>query len=100
MAERIWLEIQRTTGVDVRKITAERSSPVGVAEGACPGCGTTPFLVQGSGITIHSNDIGKAAGRAKCCGDPVGYIYVKVETLFGLEEDFAMLVHGRARVYG
>jgi hypothetical protein len=95
-----WLEINRESGVDKRAVSATRGSPVGLADGACPGCGTVPFLIQGHGVEIHSRDVLKSPSTAKCCGDPVGYVYAQADTLFGLEEDFAVLVHGRARVYG
>jgi hypothetical protein len=94
-----WLEIQRSTGVDKRAVRSERGSPVGTADGACPGCGTEPFLVQGDGLRRHTHDTYRANGRSKCCGDAVGYLFAKTDTLFGLEEDDAVLRHGRARVY-
>lgn len=95
----VHLEIQRESGIDRRSVRSEPGAPVGVAEGACPGCGATPFLVHGEGLTRHTTDTYRANGRAKCCGDAVGYLYAKVDTLFGIEEDDAVLRFGRARVY-
>lgn len=94
---KVWLEIQRESGIDKRKI--DPSNTVGIVEGACPGCGAVPFYVQGTGTHKHSKDVLRANGISKCCGDPVGYIFAKVDTIFGLEEDMNVL-NGRARVYG
>jgi hypothetical protein len=97
---RLRLEIQRANGVDIRKVSPSTSEArYGCAEGACPGCGAIPFYVAGSGPTIHSRDTWRANGHAVCCGDPVGYLYAEVDTLFGTEEDRTMLEFGRARVY-
>jgi hypothetical protein len=93
---KIWIEIQRTTGVDDCEITADGTR--GIATGACPGCGATPFIVQGHGRHRHTRDTFRAGGKAMCCGDSIGYIYATTDTLFGLEEDEAVL-NGRARVY-
>lgn len=89
------LEIHRTTGIERRNIDPQ--GHVGVAEGACPGCGATPFLVQGQGAHAVNRDTLRANGIAKCCGDAVGYVFARVDTFFGLEEDIA--VRARARVY-
>lgn len=95
---KLWLEIQRTSGIDHRDIKPD--GVVGVASGICPGCGTEPFLVQGHGRSRHgSAHTYRAGATAKCCGDSVGFIFAQPETLFGLEEDEAVL-NGRARVYG
>lgn len=95
----IWLEINRSTGIDCREIKPD--GVAGIASGACPGCGASPFLVQGHGRSRNgSSDTYRAAGTAKCCGDAVGYIFAKVDTLFGLEEDEAVMLNGRSRVYG
>lgn len=92
----VWLEIQRATGTDRRQVMPNGTH--GIARGVCPGCGATPFMVQGHGRHRHTHDTFRAAGTAKCCGDSVGYIYAKANTLFGLEEDEVVL-NGRARVY-
>ena len=93
---KVWLEIQRLSGIERRVVKPEGTN--GIAEGACPGCGTAPFIIQGRGRHRHSRDTFRAAGTAICCGDSVGYIYAKTNTLFGLEEDEAVL-RGLARVY-
>lgn len=95
-----WLEIQRTTGIDRRDVHPLTENPaIGVADGACPGCGSTPFLVQGGNLRIDDRETYKADGRSRCCGDLVGYLFCATDTVFGLEEDRAVL-QARARVYG
>jgi hypothetical protein len=86
----IRLEIERLSGIDERTVSRD-----GIAAGACPGCGVEPFK-----IVTHPVDDGRAGARCVGCNDPVGWVYVTPETLFGEEEDRAVLVHGRARVYG
>ncbi len=99
---RFWLEIQRADGIDVREVNApvDLGEP-GLATGACPGCGCKRFLVRGSDLRPAGHDVLKANGRAVCCGDPVGYLFATVETVFGTKEDRNMLDkdHVRARVY-
>jgi hypothetical protein len=67
---------------------------------ACPSCGAAPCEVQGTGITHHNYDTYFAPAVARCCGNGIGTIEAKVDTFFGIEEDEAVLRHGRARVYG
>lgn len=95
---RIWLEIQRTAGIDHRDIKPEND--IGIADGACPGCNAEPFLVQGQGAERYTADTLRANGIAKCCGDPVGFIYAERDTIFGEEEDQNVTTFARARVYG
>jgi hypothetical protein len=65
----------------------------------CPHCGDAPCSVVGGGRSISDCDrYYLAAGRCLDCGGSLGEIRVYMETLFGLEEDEAVL-HGRARVY-
>lgn len=92
------LYIQRESGIDKRAITSTSGSPVGTAAGKCPGCGAEPFLVQGGNLRRKDDRTLMADGRCVACRDPVGYIYAKPDTLFGLEEDARML-NGRCRVY-
>lgn len=94
-----WLEIQRITGIDRRDVTPLPEGKLGLADGQCPGCGAEPFHVQGSDLESLSADTFRANGRAACCGDAVGYLYARRDTLFGAEEDRAMLTFGRPRVY-
>lgn len=98
---RFWLEIQRRDGIDRREVQPLREPKLGIAVGACPGCGAVPFHVQGGGMEPVDADTIRAQGRAACCGDPVGYLYARTPTIFGAEEDRAMLDkdHQRARVY-
>lgn len=93
-----YLEIQRQSGIDRRKIRPDGA--VGIADGECPGCGASPFLVRGGNLRrdVGSHDRYQADGHSVCCGDPVGYLYAEVDTIFGAEEDERVL-HGRARVY-
>lgn len=92
---RCWLEIQTTSGIDKRDV--KPGGEVGAAQGKCPGCAAEPFLVRGGNMRIHDDETWVANGRCVNCNDPVGYIYARVETVFGLEEDEA--VRQRARVY-
>lgn len=66
----------------------------------CPSCNTEPCDVRGTGITNHDYDTYYAPAKALCCDQPIGTIELKVDTFFGIEEDEAVLVHGRCRVYG
>lgn len=95
---RFWLEIQRRSGeIDKREI--EPSAIHGEAEGRCPGCGSLPFLVAGIGVESMGGGVFRAGGKCVGCDDSVGYIFAKEETLFGTEEDRAVLEFGRGRVY-
>lgn len=66
---------------------------------ACPACKETPLRVIGAGMEIASHDTYEAAGFCRVCGAPVGTIIATVPTIFGLEEDEAVLLSGRWRVY-
>ncbi len=94
---RYWLEIQRRDGIEQRRVTPD--GLVGIVDGRCPSCETSPFHVQTEPLSIHDRDTVRAGSWSVCCKEPVGYLYAKMNTLFGLEEDFAILKHGRARVY-
>ncbi len=102
MTSRFWLEVQRASGVERRDVKPpdEFGGP-GLVDGECPGCGCKRFLVRGSDLRPAGHDVVMSNGRAVCCGDPVGYLFGKVDTLFGAEEDRNMLDkdHVRARVY-
>lgn len=95
----VWLEINRTNGFERRQVRSEHGSVVGTVDGACPGCERTPFLVKGHGAQRHGERTLRAGVRCVDCGDPVGYVYARIGTIFGLEEDERVL-NGRARVYG
>lgn len=66
---------------------------------ACPGsgCKEVPAKVAGSGISHHDHDTYHAPARTLCCGAR-GELRTTVSTIFGIEEDEAVL-GGRTRVY-
>lgn len=100
---KVWLEIQRAAGIETREVTVHRDpffgSEHGIAEGACPGCKAQPFRIHGHGIERFGAETVRAGSRCMSCKDPVGWCYARPDTLFGLEEDHAVLSHARARVY-
>lgn len=70
-----------------------------------PKCNAAPCRVMGDGRVRHDHDTYYVRAIALCCTDQtqivdIGEMQTKVETFFGIEEDEAVLVHGRARVYG
>ena len=67
----------------------------------CPHCGATNIPVRGDGLHIESHDTyaADAIHYAESCMKKIGTVRVKMSTIFGLEEDERVLVHGRARVY-
>ena len=64
----------------------------------CPSCGTESPQIRGIGVTHHDHDTYYARAVAACC-DVDMRMETTVSTIFGIDEDEAMLVHGRARVY-
>lgn len=64
----------------------------------CPGC-KAPLRVTGLPITVR-NDHDTYYADAVCleCKHPVGELQTQVSTIFGIDEDEAVL-NGRARVY-
>lgn len=64
----------------------------------CPRCDVAPCKVGGTGITHHNHDTYFAGAVALCCRERIGTIETTVDTLFGIDEDNAVL-HGRPRVY-
>lgn len=66
--------------------------------GKCPSCGASEFRVSGGEQSIDGHDTYAAPARCLDCHARVGQLRVKVNTLFGLEEDERVL-NGRARVY-
>lgn len=96
---KITLHLRRELGGDVYSVTAEAGAPTATAAGACPVCRTEPFLISGCGMRRGAIDEYHADAVSHCCGTEVGLIVAKVATLFGIEEDEAVLIHGRARVY-
>jgi hypothetical protein len=71
-------------------------------DGPCPACGAEDagaFACLGQkSEQVIGHDTIEAPALALCCGATVGRLVVKLGTLFGVEEDRAVL-HGRARVY-
>ncbi len=66
---------------------------------ACPGCkAPAPLKVQGTGRRIESRDTYAADAVTACCSGWVGTLRLKVDTLFGLEEDEAVASLG-IRIY-
>ena len=57
-----------------------------------------PLKVAGSGIKHHNRDTYFADAIALCCKKKIGTIETKVSTVFGIEEDEAVL-NGPWRVY-
>jgi hypothetical protein len=86
----IRLEIERLSGIDERAVSRD-----GVVAGKCPGCLAEPFR-----ILTHPKDGDRYGARCVDCNDPVGWVYVEPDTLFGAEEDAAMIGLARGRVYG
>lgn len=70
-----------------------------LVDGACPLCSATPFHCIGKADEQrHEHDITRAPAIALCCKKIVGIVVVRFSTIFGREEDEAVL-HGRCRVY-
>ncbi len=81
-----------------RKLVAH--SDYAVASGTCPHCGIEPFKLQGNGMRPSIDDRAyEADGYCVACHKRVGTIRAEPNTLFGVREDTAVLVHGRCRVY-
>ena len=71
-----------------------------VTKGICPECNTELEIAgaRGSSVEMDEGRLTYAAALCTSCNAHVGTIKVIRETLFGLEEDNAVLF-GRARVY-
>lgn len=65
----------------------------------CHGCKREPYAVR---LTATGQSDHAVWGDAWCheCEADVGTMRVEFSTIFGAEEDRAMLIDGRARVYG
>lgn len=63
----------------------------------CPHC-AEPLQAQGVGEQEHGHDFIASAARCGRCRREIGRIRVTFSTIFGLEEDAAVL-QGRCRVY-
>jgi hypothetical protein len=62
----------------------------------CSGCGSK--AIAGGAPSIESHDTYRAQAACVGCKAACGVLRVQLSTLFGLEEDEAVL-HGRPRVY-
>lgn len=91
---KVWLD----TASGRRKIV-EVTPTSAIAVGECPSCAATPLKIVGRGRTIEGHDTYVSPAVCVACDDEIGTIRARVSTLFGLSEDEAVLVHGRARVY-
>lgn len=89
------LRIERAISYEWRNV-----DDAGAVEGSCPGCGCDPFQIvavtKAEEAGSHEDRFGTRCTR---CKDPVGWLYVERATIFGREEDHAVL-NGRPRVYG
>lgn len=63
MATKLWLEINRVGGVIERR-EVQGGESVGTVEGACPGCGAVPFMVQGMSSATATSCVGFARSRS------------------------------------
>lgn len=82
----------------VRRLSPLPSGERAIAEGSCPACGAAELPVAGRGRYVETRDTYAARGVALCCGEDIGIIRARVDTIFGVEEDERVL-HGRCRVY-
>ena len=70
-----------------------------VAEsGQCPHCEAKPLRAYGCGSRQEGHDTITEACRCKDCGQPIGTVRVKVDSLFGIAEDRKVL-NGPWKVY-
>lgn len=78
-----------------------RRNPYFTIESPCPhGCRIRePLPVKPGGAMRHDHDTYYADAIALCCLRRVGSMEQRVETMFGIDEDEAVL-NGRCRVYG
>ena len=84
-------------------VSPEPGAPHLELDRRCPACGGPsegPLrLIAERARQAQVHDTITAPALALCCGAKIGSVVVEVETIFGLEEDDAVL-EGRARVYG
>jgi hypothetical protein len=97
---RVNVRIVNHVGVDeARSSRLPESEKWIYVDGRCPSCGRGELRVIGD---IHRQRVGShevtAPALALCCGQEVGEVRAELSTIFGLEEDRAVL-NGRARVY-
>ena len=72
---------------------------VEAASGKCPSCGASPLKLHATQQEVYSFDTYRGIARCACCNAKVGgHLEVRIDTLFGIEED-ERVIHGRCRVY-
>lgn len=74
------------------------SAPFVDVSGGCPSCGADLRVIGDVTRQVIGHDTITAPALATCCRAEVGTLRVEFNTIFGLEEDAAVL-NGRARVY-
>jgi hypothetical protein len=81
---------------------AHREATTLQVDGACPACGVSTdgvfSCIGKADEQTKEHDRILAPALALCCKKHVGMVVVVFSTIFGLEEDDAVL-HGRPRVY-
>ena len=95
------MEMSAFVGGERREITTlpTKDSKLTVLEGACPKCKADPFeVVRAGSVGRAGHDVQACDIACRGCRATVGEMRERVSTIFGLEEDFAVL-HGRPRVY-
>lgn len=92
------ISIHTPTGAAIPALLPYETAPhVTIAK--CPACEQVGAEVRGTGVRHHDHDTYYAERSvAMCCGAELGQMRAKVDTVFGIEEDIAVL-NGRCRVY-
>jgi hypothetical protein len=96
------MTMEITVSVEGKVHAANRPNPESnfvVVDIPCPHCKSAPLEVRGRGKPERGHDFYKNTDTITlCCGEAVDWIRVKLDTLFGLEEDERVL-RGPWRVY-
>ncbi len=82
-----------------REITVEPLGAFARASCGCPACGRALDIVGKRPRVVGDRHYESDAYCVRCHAE-IGVVRAYPDTLFGIEEDEAVLVHGRARVYG
>lgn len=102
--------IELNNGTRVLAKVAENGAFATIQKCPNPACNAEPCRVRGDGVITHDHGYGAQFNTyyvraiAQCCTDEtqivdIGEMQVQVNTMFGLDEDIAVL-EGRPRVYG
>lgn len=86
------------TNADGSHDASPQGDRVEVHDVTCAGC-HAPLCARGAKMRIESHDTYAADAYCVSCAKPCGTLRVVVSTIFGLEEDEAVLYRGRCRVY-